>query len=167
MYQIPDVFVRFDFSKRGDPAEPDAIFHNPEQFTIRVFLHVTRCQVRGAGVHPATIVGGGVAVRAMAHCTIRGIEFVAFLNACLQITGRRGDTFAATPTDQKVFCLSRKNGFQVTRLLNRVEPYLRKTRYPRRRSQRKGDENNEQPALHPTREALRKASERGLSAASP
>ena len=167
MYQIPDVLVRFDFSKRGHPTESDAIFHNPEQFTIGISLHVTRCQVRRAGVHPSTIVRGGAAIGAVAHCTIRGVDFISFLNACLQITGRRGDTFAATPTDQKVFCLGRKNGFQVARLLNRVEPYLSKTRYPRRRGQRKGDENKEQPAPHPTREALRKASERELSVPSP
>jgi hypothetical protein len=37
----------------------------------------------------------------------------------------------------------------------------------RPRRQRKGDENNEQPALHPIREAFRKASERRLSAPSP
>jgi hypothetical protein len=45
VYQIPDVIVRFDFSKRWHPAQPDAVFHNPEQFTIGVFLHITRCQV--------------------------------------------------------------------------------------------------------------------------
>jgi hypothetical protein len=167
MYQIPDVVVRFDFSKRGHPAEPDPIFHNPEQFAVGIFLHITRCQVRRAGVHPSTIVRGGAAIGAMAHCTIRGVDFISFLNACLQITGRRGYTFAAAPSNQNVFCLGRKNGFQVARLLNRVEPYLSKARNPRRRSQCKGDENNEQPALHPTREALRKASERGLSAPSP
>jgi hypothetical protein len=165
MYQIPDVLVRFDFSKRGHPAEPDAIFHNPEQFTIGICLHITRRQVRRAGVHPSTIVSGGVAVGAMAHCTISGVEFVSVGNACLQIAGRRGDTLATAPSNQNVFCLGRKNGFQVARLLNRVEPYLSKTRYPRRRSQRKGDENNEQPALHPDMEALRKASE--LNAPSP
>jgi hypothetical protein len=44
---------------------------------------------------------------------------------------------------------------------------LSKADDPRPRSQRKGDENNEQPALHPIREAFRKASERGLSAPSP
>ena len=167
MYQIPDVIVRFDFSKRGHPAESDAIFHNPEQFAVGILLHITRCKVRRAGVHPSTIVSGGVTVGAVAHCTIRGVNSISFLNACLQIAGRWGDTLAAAPTNQKVFCLGRKNGFQVTRLLNRVEPYLRKTRYPRRRSQRKGDENNEQPALHPDMEALRKASERGLNAPSP
>jgi hypothetical protein len=167
MYQIPDVLVRFDFSKRGHPAEPDAIFHNPEQFTIGICLHIPRCQVRRAGVHPSTIVSGGAAVGAMAHCTISGVEFVSFGNACLQIAGRRGDTLAAAPSNQNVFCLGRKNGLQVARLLNRVEPYLSKTRYPRRRSQRKGDENNEQPALHPAMEALRKASESGLNAPSP
>ena len=167
MYQIPDVVVRFDFSKRGHPAESDAVFHNPEQFTIGICLHLARCQVRRARVHPSTIVSGGVAIGAMAHCTISGVEFVSFLDARLQIAGRRGDTLAAAPTNQKVFCLGRKNGFQVARLLNRVEPNLSKAHDPRRRSQCKGDENNEQPALHPTREALRKASERELSAPSP
>jgi hypothetical protein len=167
MYQIPDVVVRFDFSKRGHSGEPDAIFHNPEQFTIGISLHIARCQVRRARVHPSTIVSRGVAIGAMAHYTIRGVEFVAFLNACLQITGRRGDTLAATPTDQKAFCLGRKNGFQVARLLNRVDPYLSKADDPRPRSQREGDENDEQPALHPIREALQKASERGLSAPAP
>jgi hypothetical protein len=44
---------------------------------------------------------------------------------------------------------------------------LSKTGYPCSRNQRKGDENDEQPALHPTREALRKARKRGLSAPSP
>src|SRR5215469_5567606 len=126
IYQIPDVLVRLDFSKSGHPAESDAIFHNPKQFTIGICLHFTRGKVRRARVHPPAVVSRAVAVGAVTHGTIGGVELVSFLDARLQIAGRRGDTFAAPPTNQKVFCLVRKNGFQVARLLNRVEPDLSK-----------------------------------------
>jgi hypothetical protein len=36
--QIPDVFFCFHFPKYGHATEPDAIVHNPEQFTVGVSL---------------------------------------------------------------------------------------------------------------------------------
>ena len=143
IYQIPDVLVRLDFSKSGHPAESDAIFHNPKQFTIGICLHFTRGKVRRARVHPPAVVSRAVAVGAVTHGTIGGVELVSFLDARLQIAGRRGDTFAAPPTNQKVFCLVRKNGFQVARLLNRVEPDLSKCRDPGPCSQYNDNEDNE------------------------
>ena len=166
MDQIPDVVVRFDFTKRGHPAEPDTILHNPEELAIGIVLHITRRKVRCARIHPTPIVSGGVAVGAMAHGAIRGVDFVPFLDACLQIAGRRRNTLAAFPTNQEVFCLGCKNSFQVARLLNRVEPYLSKSRDPSPGNEHKDDEDNEQPALHPIREAIRKAREDALSAPS-
>jgi hypothetical protein len=163
MHQIPNVVVRFDFSERGHPAESDAILHDPEEFTIGICLYITRCKVRCARVHPSTIVCGGVAVGAMAHCTISGVEFVSFLDAGLQIAGRRGDTLAAPPTNKKVFCLGRKNGFQMTRLVNRVESYLSKSRNHRHCSQCYGNDYNQHPALHPFRKATRKPGEGRLT----
>jgi hypothetical protein len=167
MNQIPDVVVRFDFSKRGHPAESDAILHNPEEFAIGIVLHSTRRKIGCARIHPVSIVSGSAAVGAMAHCTIGGVEFVPFLNACLQIARRRGNTLAAFPTNQKVFCLGSKNGFQIARLLNRVEPYLSKCRDPDPCDERKDNQGDEQPAHHPIREAIRKAREDALSAPSP
>ena len=63
--------------------------------------------------------------------------------------------------------MGRKKGLQVARLLNRVEPYLSKSRDPNPRNQHKGNEDDEYPALHPIREAIRKAREDVLSAPSP
>jgi hypothetical protein len=159
MNQIPDVLVGFDFSKCGHPAEPDAILHNPEQFTIGVVLHLPRGKVRGARVHPPAIVSRAVAVGAMTHRAISGVELVSFLDARLQIAGRRGDTLATPPTNKKVFCLGRENGFQVTRLVNRVESYLSKSRNHCHCSQCYGNDYNQHPALHPIRKATRKAGE--------
>jgi Cytidylate kinase-like family len=67
-------------------------------------LHITRGKVRCARIHPPAIVSRGVAVGAMAHRAIGGVDFVPFLDACLQVGRRRRDTFAALPTNQKVFC---------------------------------------------------------------
>jgi hypothetical protein len=159
IYQIPDVLVRFDFSKSGHPAESDAIFHNPKQFTIGICLHLTRGKVRRAWVHPSAIVSRAAAVGAMTHGTISGVELVSFLDARLQIAGRRGNALAAFPTDQKVLCLVRKKGFQVTRLLNRVESHLSKSPYHCHCSQYNGNDRDQDPALHPIRKAIRKGGE--------
>jgi len=167
MHQIPDVLVGFDSSKGGHPAQANSILHNPEQFAIGVALHRKRCEIRGARIHPPTGVRGGVAVGAVTHRTIGGVEFVPFLDARLQIRRCWGDTLAAAPTNQKVFCLCRENGFEMTGLLKRVELYLSKSHEQDHRSQRKGNEYNEHPALHPispAREAFRKAREGRLSA---
>jgi hypothetical protein len=37
--QIPDVFVRFDFSKSWHPAQANSIFNYPEQFPIGILLY--------------------------------------------------------------------------------------------------------------------------------
>ena len=65
--QIPDVVVGFDFSKPGHPTQPNSVLHNPEQFSIGVFLHHSRCQIRSARIHPAAGISGAVAVGAMTH----------------------------------------------------------------------------------------------------
>jgi hypothetical protein len=33
MDKLPDMFVGFDLAKRGHAGQPDAIFHNPEEFS--------------------------------------------------------------------------------------------------------------------------------------
>ena len=79
--QIPDVLVRFDSSKSGHPAQTNSILYNPEQFAIRIFLHLRRCEIRGARIHPATGVSGCVAVETMACRAFGAEEFVSFFDA--------------------------------------------------------------------------------------
>jgi hypothetical protein len=69
VHQIPDVLVRFDFSKRRHPTQTNSILHNPEQFSIGVASHSTRREIRSARIHPPTVVSECVAVGAMAHGT--------------------------------------------------------------------------------------------------
>src|ERR1700687_3561019 len=85
MRQIPDVLVGFDSSKGGHPAQTNSIFYNPEQFAIRVLLHLGRHEIRGARIHPATGVSGLVALKAMTHCAFGAEKFVSFFDARLQI----------------------------------------------------------------------------------
>jgi hypothetical protein len=127
MHQIPDMLVGFDSSKRGHPTQPNSIFYNPEQFAIGVLLHLGRCEVRGARIHPATGVSGFVAVEAMTRCAFGAVEFVSFFDTRLQIGWCWGNTGAAAPTNQDVFCSCRENSFELAGLLKRVEPYLRKS----------------------------------------
>jgi len=90
--QIPDVLVGFDSSKGGHPAQTNSIFYNPEQFAIGVSLHLWRCEIRGARIHPPTGVSGLVAVEAMTHCAFGAEEFVSFFDARLQIRWCWGNT---------------------------------------------------------------------------
>ena len=129
MRQIPDVFVGFDSSKSWHPAQANSIFDNPEQFAIGVLLHLGRCEIRGARIHPATGVSGCVAVEAMTHCAFGAVEFVSFFDARLQIRWCWGNTVAAAPTNQEVFYSCREKGFEMAGLLKRVELYL--SRIPR------------------------------------
>jgi hypothetical protein len=85
MHQIPDVLVGFDSSKDGHPAQTNSIFYNPEHFAIGVLLHLWRCEIRGARIHPPTGVSGLVAVEAMTRCAFGAEEFVSFFDARLQI----------------------------------------------------------------------------------
>jgi hypothetical protein len=75
VHQIPDVLVRFDFSKRRHPTQTNSILHNPEQFSIGVASNRTRREIRSARIHPPTVVSEWVAVGAMAHDTVGAIEF--------------------------------------------------------------------------------------------
>ena len=61
-----------------------------------------------------------------AHDTLnnRGVQFVSFFDARLQIRWCWGDTLAAAPTNQEVFCSCRESGFEMAGLLKRVEFYL-------------------------------------------
>src|SRR5258707_14126221 len=85
MRQIPNVLVGFDSSKGGHPAQTNSIFYNPEQLAIGGSLHLWRCEIRGARIHPPTGVSGLVAVEAMTHCAFGAEEFVSFFDARLQI----------------------------------------------------------------------------------
>ena len=117
MRQIPDVLVGFDSSKGGHPAQTNSIFYNPEQFAIGVLLHLWRCEIRGARIHPPTGVSGLVAVEAMTHCAFGAEEFVSFFDARLQFRWCWGNTVAAASTNQDVFCSCRENGFEMAGLL--------------------------------------------------
>src|SRR6202048_4234044 len=124
MRQIPDVLVGFDSSKGGHPAQTNSIFYNPEQFAIGVLLHLGRCEIRGARIHPATDVSGCVTIETMTRCAFGSEEFVSFFDARLQIRWCWRNAVAAAPTNQKVFCLRRENGFEMAGLLKRVQLYL-------------------------------------------
>jgi hypothetical protein len=78
------VLVGFDFSKGGHPAQPNSILYNPEQFAIGVLLHLGRCLIRSARIHPATGVSGCVAVEAMTRCAFGAEEYVSLFDAGLQ-----------------------------------------------------------------------------------
>jgi hypothetical protein len=149
MCQIPDVLVGFDFSKGGHPTQTNSIFYNPEQFAIGVLLHLGRCEIRRAGIHPATGVSGRMAIEAMTRCAFGAEEFVSFFYARLQIRWCLGNTLAAAPGDQDVFCLCRENGFEMAGLLKRVELYLSESNDHYHRSQPNGNKYNKNPALHP------------------
>jgi hypothetical protein len=167
MCQIPDVLVGFDFSKAGHPTQTNSIFYNPEQLAIGVLLHRRRYEIRGARIHPPPGVSGCMAVGAMTHCAFGAVELVPFLDARLQIRWCCGNTLAAAPTNQEVFCLCRDNGFEMAGLLKRVELYLSESHDHYHRSKREGNKYKENPALHPispAREAIRKAREGKLSA---
>src|ERR1700737_4987677 len=79
--QIPDVFVRFDPSKSWHPTQANSIFGDPEQFAIGVLLHLRRCEIRGARIHPPTGISGCMAVGAMTHCAFDAVEFVSLFDA--------------------------------------------------------------------------------------
>ena len=149
MDQIPDVLVGFYSSKRGHPTQPNSIFHNPEQFAIGVFLHRRGCEMRGARIHPPTGVSRCVAVQAMTSCAFGAVECVSFFGARLQIRWCGGNTVAAAPTNQEVFCSCRENGFEMTGFLKRVELYLSESHDRYHHSQRKDYKYNENPAVHP------------------
>jgi hypothetical protein len=148
MRQIPDVLVGFDSSKGGHPAQTNSIFYNPEQFAIGVLLHLGRCEIRGARIHPATGVSGLVAVEAMTHCAFRAEEFVSFFDAGLQIRRCWGDTVAAASTNQEAFCSCREKGFEMAGLLKRVGFNLREFYDHHHRTQPEGNKYNDNPALH-------------------
>ncbi len=147
--QIPDVLVGFDSSKGGHPAQTNSIFYNPEQFAIGVLLHLWRCEIRGARIHPPTGVSGLVAVEAMTHCAFGAEELVSFFDARLQIRWCWGNTVAAASTNQDVFCSCRENSFEMAGLLERVELNLRESHDHRHGTQPEGNKDNENPALHP------------------
>jgi hypothetical protein len=149
MRQIPDVLVGFDSSKGGHPAQTTSIFYNPEQFAIGVLLHLGRCEIRGARIHPPTGVSGLVAVEAMTRCAFGAEEFVSFFDARLQIHWCWGNTVAAASTNQDVFCSCHENGFEMAGLLKRVELNLRESYDHHHGTQPEGNKYNENPALHP------------------
>jgi len=59
-----------------------------------------------------------------------------------------GDTVAAAPTNQDVFCSCRENGFEMAGLLKRVELYLSESHDHHHDTQLEGNKYNENPALH-------------------
>ena len=125
MRQIPDVLVGFDSSKGGHPAQTNSVFYNPEQFATGVLLHLGRCEIRGARIHPATGVSGFVAVETMTLCAFCAVEFVSFFDARLQIRWCWGNTVAsAAPMNQDLFCSGRKNGFEMSGIMKRVNVNL-------------------------------------------
>jgi len=119
--QIPDVLVRFNSAKCRHPAQTNSVFYNPEQFAIGILLHLGRCEIRCARIHPATGVSGCVAVETMTCRAFGAEEFVSFFDARLQIRWCWGNTVAAAPMNQDAFCLGRKSGFEMAGLLKRVD----------------------------------------------
>jgi hypothetical protein len=99
------------FQRRASRSD-EFHFFNPEQFAIGVLLHLWRCEIRGARIHPPTGVSGLVAVEAMAHCALGAEEFVSFFDARLQIRWCWGNTVAAGSSNQDVFSSCRENGFR-------------------------------------------------------
>jgi hypothetical protein len=63
-------------------------------------LHLGRCEIRGARIHPPTGVSGLVAFEAMTHCAFGAEESVSFFDARLQIRWCWGNTVAAASTNQ-------------------------------------------------------------------
>src|SRR5438105_1699559 len=82
----------------------------------------------------------------MTCCTFGAEEFVSFFDACLQIRWRLRNTVATAPINQDMFRSRRKNGFEVARLLKRVELDLSKSYDYQQRSQRERNKRDEDPA---------------------
>jgi len=148
MRQIPDVLVGFDSSKGGHPAQTNSVFYNPEQFAIGILLHLGRCEIRGARIHPATGVSGFVAVETMTFCAFCAVEFVSFFDARLQIRWCWGNIVAAAPMNQDVFCSCRENGFERSGLLKRINVNLIESHDYHHGTQDEDNKYNENPALH-------------------
>jgi hypothetical protein len=70
-----------------------------------------------------------------------------------RFAGARGNTLAAAPPNQEMSYLYRERGFEMAGLQKRVELYLNESHDHHHRSQRKGNQYNKNPALHPIRRA--------------
>ena len=162
MHQIPDVLVRFDSSKCGHPAQPNPILYNPEQFAIGVLLHLGRCEIRSARIHPATGVSWCLPVEAMTCGTIGAVDCVSFFDAFLEIGWCWGSTVAAAPSNQDAFDSGREKDLEMAGLMKRVELYLSESHDYHSGTGCNDDKDNENPEPHPIDsafEAIQKSSE--------
>lgn len=150
MHQIPDMFVGFDFSKRGHSAQPNSIFYNPEQFAISVLLHFGRREICCARIHPPAGISWRSAPGAMTRCAVDTVEFVSFFDTRLQIRWWwRNIILVAAPTNQNVFCPCRKKGFELAGFLNGVDLYLSESQNQHDGTQDENSKYNENPEPHP------------------
>ena len=76
--------------QRRHPAQTNSIFHNPEQFAVRISLYFRRCEVCGTRVHPAASVSWFVTIEAVTRRAFGSKKLIAFFGARLQIRGQRG-----------------------------------------------------------------------------
>src|ERR1019366_3468355 len=102
---VPDMLIRFHLRESGHAAQPDSVLHNPEQFSVRVLLHLARNKICGPRVHPSSLIGRRVPIQAVTIGTVDAEQFVALVNTRLPVgRSRRNDLAACSSPNENAQC---------------------------------------------------------------
>src|SRR5260221_13105813 len=77
---MPDFFVRIDFSEPWHSCEPDAVLGDPEEFSIGILLDMSCIKGRGRRIHREPRHGWAAAVFTVAHGATHETSSTVFIS---------------------------------------------------------------------------------------